>query len=207
MTLLTTPAVTTPELTTLALQRRREPAGAVQPETRAAAGDGDVRAGCRHVDHERLDLRGRQGHQQHRQRPSGDNRPRSAGVRRLHPDRRQSGRPDRAQTRLYPGPLRLCRRRHRDDAGPEHCADPHFLGIDWRPWRFAPASGHAVPDPRQLRRRGPEAGLCLRGGICGDRRRRRTPARRVHHHVPLLARRLPAGSRHHRGRIVRNQAR
>ena len=40
-----------------------------------------------------------------------------------------------------------------------------------------------------------------------DRRRGRAAARRLHHHVPVVARRLPARGRRHRGRAVRHQAR
>src|SRR5687767_3730743 len=51
---------------------------------------------------------------------------------------------------------------------------------------------HAVAHPRQLRRHRSEEGLCA-GGSCGcNRRCRRTASRRFHHHVSVLARRIPA---------------
>jgi predicted MFS family arabinose efflux permease len=42
------------------------------------------------------------------------------------------------------------------------------------------------------------------GGV--DRRRGRPAARRVHHHLPVVAHRVPARGRHHRGRAVRHRA-
>ena len=67
--------------------------------------------------------------------------------------------------------------------------------------------GDAVADPRQLRGSGAEEDLCAgrRGG--GDRRRGRAAARRLRHHLPVLARRLPARGRRHRGRAVADRAR
>ena len=40
-----------------------------------------------------------------------------------------------------------------------------------------------------------------------DRRRRRTAARRLHHHLPVLARRVPARGRDHRDRALGHEAR
>ena len=73
--------------------------------------------------------------------------------------------------------------------------------------RVAPAAGHAVADPRQLRRSGAEAGL--RAGRCGggDRGGGGAVARGVHHHLPVVAHRLPARGPDHPHRAVRDQAR
>ena len=69
-------------------------------------------------------------------------------------------------------------------------AGHHLLGGDRRARRVAAAAGHAVPHPRQLRRSGPEAGLRPGRRRGRDRRRGRTAARRLHHHVPVVARRV-----------------
>ena len=81
--------------------------------------------------------------------------------------------------------------------------DHHLLGDHRRARRVAAAAGDAVADPRQLRGRGAEEGLRAgrRGG--GDRRRGRAAARRLRHHLPVVARRLPARGRRHRRRAVR----
>ena len=186
---------------------RRDPAGGVQPKAGAAAGHGDVRAGCRHVDHERLDLRRGGRHRRDRQRPPVDNRPRGAGIRGLYPDRRQDRRPDRAQARLRHWAFLLRRRRRGDDARPDSPPGDHLLGPDRRPWRLAAPSRHAVAHPRKFRGRCPAPGLRPGRRVGRDRRRRRASARGLPHHVPVLARRLPARGPHHRGRPVRNQAR
>ena len=71
----------------------------------------------------------------------------------------------------------------------------------------APAARHAVPDPRQLRRSGSEEGLRSgRGGRCAGGRGR-AAARRLHHHLSVLARRVPARGRHHRDRALRHRTR
>ena len=49
---------------------------------------------------------------------------------------------------------------------------------------------HAVPHPRQLRRRGADEGLRPGRGRGRDRRGGRAAARRLHHHVPVVARRV-----------------
>ena len=91
------------------------------PTTRGSplAGDGDVRAGDRHVDDERVDLgRGRGSRHDGERRPVGD-RARGAGLRRVHPDQQQSRGPHRPQTGLRLGSARLRRRRVDDGAHPE----------------------------------------------------------------------------------------
>ena len=50
-------------------------------------------------------------------------------------------------------------------------------------------------------------GLRAGRGRGRDRRRGRAAARRVHHHLPVVARRVPARGRRHRDRAVRHQAR
>ena len=124
------------------------------------------------------------------------------GLGRVHPDRQQGRRPHRAQAGLRAGPAGLRRRRPGDGPGPERHRDLHLLGGHRRSWRVAPAAGHAVAHPRQLRGRCPEADV--RPGRCGrgHRRRGRAAARRLHHDLPVLPRRLPAGGRRHRGRPV-----
>ena len=81
-------------------------------------------------------------------------------------------------------------------------ADHHLLGDHRRARRLAAAAGDAVAHPRQLHRRRPEEGL--RPGRRGRRhRRRRRPApRRIRHHLPVVAGRLRARGRHHRGRAL-----
>ena len=104
------------------------------------------------------------------------------------------------------GLLGLRGRRAGDDAGPEPDRDHHLLGDHRRARRVAAAAGDAVAHPRQLRGRGAEEGLRAgrRGGR--DRRGRRAAARRLHHHLPVVARRLPARGRRHRDRAVGHQA-
>ena len=93
---------------------------------------------------------------------------------------------------------------HGPVAGPDR--DHRLLGDRGRDRRIAAAAGDAVTDPRQLRGRGTAAGLRARRGRGRDRRRRRPAARRVHHDLPVVADRVPARGRHHRGRAVRHQA-
>ena len=89
-----------------------------------------------------------------------------------------------------------------DDARSERDPDHHLLGRDRRARCLAAVARDAIPHPRQLRRGGPEEGL--RPGRCigGDRGRGGAPARRVHHDLPVVARRLRARGRDHRGRAV-----
>ena len=84
------------------------------------------------------------GSRHDRQRcPVGD-RARSAGVRRVHPDRQQDRRPLRAQAGVCAGSARLRRRRAGDDARPGPDRDHHLLGGDRWARRVAPAAGDAV---------------------------------------------------------------
>ena len=84
--------------------------------------------------------------------------------------------------------------------------DHRLLGGDRRPRRVAAAAVDAVPDPRQLRGGGAEEGLRPGRGLGRDRRRGRAAARRLHHDLPVVARRVPARGRRHRRRAVRHQA-
>ena len=94
-----------------------------------------------------------------------------------------------------------------DDPGPGPDRDHHLLGGRRRARRVAAAAGDAVPDPRQLPGRGAEEGVRPGRRRRGDRRRGRAAAGRVHHHLPVLAGRVPARSGGHRGRAVRHQTR
>ena len=132
-------------------------------------------------------------------------RARGAGVRRVHPDRQQGRRSHRTQAGVRAGPARLRHRCVGDGARPEPDRDHHLLGDARWDRRVTAAARHAVPHPRQLRRRRAEEGLRPGRGGGRDRRRRRTAARRVHHHLPVVARRVRARGRHHRGRPVRHQ--
>ena len=85
--------------------------------------------------------------------------------------------------------------------------DHHLLGDHRRPRRLAAAARDAVPDPRQLRGSGAEEDLCADRSGGRDRRRGRAAARRLRHHLPVLARRLPAGGRRHRRGAVADRAR
>ena len=160
-----------------------------QLAARPAAGDGDVRARGGHVADERVHLsrRARSGHNRQR-RPVCD-RAGSAGLGGVHSDREQGGRSDRAQARIRARAPRVCDRRLGDGAGTEPARGHHLLGDRRRPRRVAPASVHAVADPRQLLRRDAEEGLRAGRRRRSDRRRRRAADRRVHHDLPLLARR------------------
>ena len=104
------------------------------------------------------------------------------------------------------GSARLRRRRVDDGAHPEPGPGHHLLGDLRRDRRLAPPARHAVVDPRELRREGASEGL--RAGWGGRRHCRRgwTAHRRIHHDLPVVARRLPAGGRHHRGGAFRDQA-
>ena len=84
--------------------------------------------------------------------------------------------------------------------------DHHLLGDRRRAGRVAAAAGDAVADPRQLRGRGAEEGL--RAGRRGGRDRRggRAAARRVHHHLPVVADRVPARGRDHRDRAAQTSS-
>ena len=104
------------------------------------------------------------------------------------------------------GLLGLRGRRAGDGPRPGPARGHHLLGDPRRPRRVAPAAVDAVADPRQLRGRGPEAGLRAGRRVGGHRRRDRAAARRVHHDVPVVARRLPARAGRHRGRPVGHPA-
>ena len=162
--------------------------------TRHLAGHGDVRAGGRHVDHERVDLgRGRGSRHDGERCPVGD-RARGACLRRVHPDQQQSRRPHRPQTGLRARSARLCHRRVGNDPHPEPDRGHHLLGDLRRYRRVPPPACHAIVDPRELRREGTGEGLRAgRSGRC--HRRRGWPAdRRIHHDLPVLAGRVSPGS-------------
>ena len=78
----------------------------------------------------------------------------------------------------------------------------HLLGDHRRARRVPATTGDAVPHPRQLQGRGPEAGVRARRRIRCDRRRRRAAPRRVPHDLPVMACRLRARGRHHPRRAV-----
>ena len=88
------------------------------------------------------------------------------------------------------GLLRVRHRRAGDDARSKRDRDRHLLGRDRWARRLAAAARDAVPNPRQLRRSGPEAGLCPGRCLRRDRRSGRTSARRLHHDLPIVARRV-----------------
>ena len=173
----------------------------------ASAGGGDVRARRRHVADERVDLGGRQRSRHDGQRRPERDRARGAGLRRVHPDQQQDRRPVRAQAGVRGGSAGVRDRRPGDDPRPELDGDHHLLGDHRRPRRVAPAARDAVADPWQLRGRGAEEDLCARRRGGCDRGRGRAAARRLRHHLPVLACRLPAGGRRHRGRAVADRAR
>ena len=177
-----------------------------QPAPRDPPRGGDVRARRRHVVDERLDRGGRQGPRHHREWGPIRDRARGAGLRRVHPDREQDRGPDRPQEGLRPGSARLRDRRARDDARAGPHRGHHLLGDHRRSRRVAPAAVDAVPDPRQLRRGRAAEGLRPRRSFRRDRRRGRTAARRLHHDLPVVARRLRVGGRDHRDRPAQHQA-
>ena len=143
----------------------------------------------------------------HGQRCAVGDRVGGAGVGSIHPDRQQGRRPHRTQEGLRAGSPRLRGRRHGDDPGPGFDRDHHLLGGRRRARRVPAVAGHAVTDPRQLPRRGAEEGLRPGRRRRRDRRRGRAAAGRVHHHLPVLAGRVPAGSGRHRRGVVRHQTR
>ncbi len=166
---------------------------------------GHVRARRGHVAHERVHLGGRDGPEHHGQRGAVRDRPRSPGLGGVHPHQQQGRRPHRSQAGLCAGPAGLRRwgARHGPRPGPAH--HRHLLGHLRRPRRLAPAARYAIAHPRQLRGRSPEARVRARRCGCRDRRRDRAAAGRLHHDLPLVASRLPAGARGHRGGAVRDQ--
>ncbi len=178
-----------------------------QSAARPLARHGDVRPRRRHVADERFDLLGRQRSRHDGQRgPVGD-RTRSAGVGRVHPDRKQGRRSHRTQEGVRPRTPGLCHRRPRHGARAEPRRGHHLLGDHRRPRRIAPAPRDAVTHPRQLRGRRPEEGLRTGGRVRRHRRSGGTAARRIHHDLPVVARRVLAGRRGDRRRVVRHQAR
>ena len=168
--------------------------------SRHPAGGGDVRLRHRHVADERVDLGRRPGPRHDRERRPGGGGGRGARVRRVHPHRQQDRRPLRPQARLRGrhGPLRG--RRPLDGVRPERGRDLRLLGRRRRARRLALPPRDAVADPRQLR--GEDAGEGLRAGrrLGRDRRGGRAGDRRLPHDAPVVARRLPDGGPHHRGR-------
>ena len=171
---------------------------------RDPAVDGDVRARRRHIADERVDLGGGARPQHDGQRSPVGDRARSAGVGRLHPDRQQDRRPLSGAS----GPT--CSGCSATPSAPLAMtlaqgltADHHLLGRHRRARCVAAAARHAVAHPRQLRGQRAAEGLRHGGRVGRHRHRRRTAARRVHHHLPVLAGRLPARGRRDRGRAVR----
>ncbi len=142
-----------------------------------------------------------------RQRRAVGDRTRGIGFRRVHPDQQQGRRPDRAQAGLRVGPPGICGWRLGDDACAEPDRDHHLLGDRRRARCVVVAPCDAVPHPWQFRRGGSHAGLCAGRRVGCDRRRSRTTARRLRHHVPVVAGRLSARGRRHRLGPLRHQAR
>ena len=184
---------------------QRPPAGSAQLAVGASAGSGDVRARRRHLADERLDLGRGQGSRHDGERRPVRDRARGPGLGRLHPDQQQGRRPHRSQACLRAGPARLRDRRLGDDPGPEPDGDHHLLGDPGGPGCLVAAARHAVPHPRELRRRGAEEDLRPGRCRCRDRRRRRATAGRFRHHVPVVARRVPPRGRGHRGGAQQHQ--
>ena len=170
-----------------------------------SAGSGDVRARRRHVADERLDLGGGRGSRHDGERRPVRDRARGAGLRRVHPDQQQGGRPHRPQAGVRAGVARLRDRRPGDDPGPEPDGDHRLLGDRGRARCVVAAACDAVPHPRQLRRRRPEEDLRPGGGRGRDRGRGRATARRVRHDVPVVAGRVPPRGRDHRGGARQHQ--
>ncbi len=177
------------------------------PEAVPAAGGCDVRARGRHVVHERLDLRRGPRSGCDRERRPGDHRARGARLRRLHPDRGQDRRPDRAEAGVRDRPPGVCHRRGGDGAGAEPHRRDRLLGDHRRTGRVPAPARDAIAGPRQLRGRSPEKGL--RHGRRRGRRRRcgRAAPRRLHHDVPVVACRLRARGCRDRGGAAGDQAR
>ena len=171
-----------------------------------SARDGDVRARRRHVADERLDLGGdsRPAHDGQR-RPVSD-RVGGTGVSGFHPDREQGRRPHRPQAGVCARAARIRDRCVGDGVRAEPDRHHHLLGDHRRVGRLAAAARDAVSDPRQLRGRGSDEGVCDGRSGGRDRGRGRTPAGRIADHVSVVARRLPARSRCDRGRPVGGQA-
>ena len=182
-------------------------AGAADQAPPDPAGDGHVRPGRRHVDHECLDLGGRRRPRHRRECHPVRDRARGPGLGGLHPDRQQDRRPVRTQAGLHHRSARLHGRRPGDGPLPDRAADLHLLGGDRWPRRVAPAAGDAVAHPRQLRRGGPEGDLRPGRGRGGDRGGRRTADRWLHHDLPVVSRRVPARGRRHRDRAGGQPAR
>ena len=147
----------------------------------------------------------RPGH--HRERRAVGDRARGAGLGGVHPDQQQGRRSHRAQAGIRTGSPGLCDRRPGNDAraGPDR--DHRLLGDHRRARGVAAAAGDAVADPRQLRRRGPHAGVRAGRRVRSDRRGGGPAAGRLCDHVPVMAGRLPARGRRHRGRALADQAR
>ena len=129
-----------------------------RPAPDGAAGDGDVRAGRRHVADERVHLGRRRGPRHHRQRGAVGDRPRGAGVGGVHPDQQQGRRPDRSQAGLRAGAAGLRGRGAGHDGHPEPDRDRHLLGDHRRAGRLAAAarrcsrsSTATSPAPRRSR--------------------------------------------------------
>ena len=186
---------------------RRCTGGSGEHAAVAPAGGGDVRARRRHVADERVDLGGSRGSRHDGQRCPERDRARGPGLRGVHPDQQQARRPLRTQAGVRVGSAGVCDRGSGDDPRPEPDGDHRLLGDHRRPRRLAPAACHAVARPRQLRGSGTEEDLCTDRGSGRDRRRGRAAARRLRHHLPVLARRLLAGGRRDRGRAVADRAR
>ena len=186
---------------------RRSTGGSGDLAPVGAAGGGDVRARRRHLPDERVDLRGGRGSRHEGERSPGRDRARGPGLRRLHPHQQQARRPVRAQEGVRAGPAGVCARGAGDDPRPEPGGDHRLLGDHRRSGRLAAAARHAVARPWQLRGGGTEEDLCAHRSGSRHRRRGRTAARGLRHHLPVLARRVPAGGRRHRGGALADRAR
>ena len=194
------------QMTDEAVSARRRTGSTFQPAAGHLARHGHVRPRRRHVHDERFHLRGgaRPWHDSQR-RPVRD-RARGPGVGRLHPDRQQDRRSVRAEACVRARSARLCHRGSSDDPGPRTHRDHHLLGDHRRHRRLPPAARHAVTDPRKLRRQRPKEGLRLGRGGSRHRSGCGPPARRLHHHIPVLAGGLRPRSGDHRDRAFRHQA-
>ena len=175
--------------------------------SRAPARDGDVRARRRHVADERLDLGRRRGPRHDGQRrPVGD-RARGARLGRVHPDQQQDRRPVRPQARLRAGPAGLRGRRRWRWCSPRTSRAVIIF------WAILGGLGASLllPAMQSLIHGNFEGAAqssvyALVGAVGGHRRRHRPAARRVHHDLPLVARRLRARARGHRRRAARASA-
>ena len=104
------------------------------------------------------------------------------------------------------GLLAVCHRRVGDDPGTGPDRHRGLLGDHRRPGRLPAAARDAVAGARELRGRRAAQGVRAGRRRGGHRGRRRPPARRLHHDVPVLARRVRDGGGDHRSRALRDPA-